>query len=214
MARQPLNSPGDFSGAAAQAPSPQVSRPWHTWAEVTTRVDQLRTFAPFFLEIFAGTARLTQHVCLLGLPVLPPVDIEISEWVPVAQDILDATFWDQLLIFAHAGVLFLVHLGTPYNTFSSARKLDNGPPPLRSRACPLGLPDLSPDNQALVFLGNMFLHRSVELAGAVFLAGGNFSIENPLLSLIYRLHHQCIGWQPKLAPSTWTWISVFLGLRR
>ena len=119
------------------------------------------------------------------MPVLPPVDVELSEWVPEIADVLDAQFWQRIMKLAHAGLLFFVHLGTPCNTFSSARKLDNGPPPLRSKDKPMGLGTLSLDNAALVFLGNMFLARSVELALVVFFTGGDLSIENPLLSLIW-----------------------------
>lgn len=63
--------------------------------------------------------------------------------------------------------------------------LDLGPPPLRSAAFPLGLPDLSEDNTNLVFLGNLFLLRSAEACAAVFAQGGNFSIENPEASLLW-----------------------------
>lgn len=49
----------------------------------------------------------------------------------------------------------------------------------------LGVPDLSPSNQDLVTLGNLFVARSVEVALAVFEVGGNFSIESPLMSLLW-----------------------------
>ena len=77
--------------------------------------------------------------------------------------------------------------GTPCNTFSAARKEDGGPPPLRSMDAPWGLPNLSPENQALVFLGNLFLLRTIEAATIIFLMGGNFSIENPLHSLLWHV---------------------------
>ena len=83
------------------------------------------------------------------------------------------------------GVRFL-HCGTPCNTFSAARKNDGGPPPLRSPDSPLGLPSLSADNDALVFLGNLFLFRSLEACQAVFDLGGDFSIENPEFSLLWQ----------------------------
>ena len=49
----------------------------------------------------------------------------------------------------------------------------------------MGLPLLSETNQAILFKGNMFMLRSVELALFVCLVGGDFSIENPLLSLLW-----------------------------
>ena len=84
---------------------------------------------------------------------------------------------------AHLGGITFVHCGTPCNTFSAARKLDGGPPPLRSPQEPMGLPSLSADNATLVLLGNFFLYRSVEVCTIVYTQGGDFSIENPLLSL-------------------------------
>ena len=53
----------------------------------------------------------------------------------------------------HLGGIFFVHCGTPCNTFSAARKLDGGPPLLRSEQAPMGLARLSPENEALVLLG-------------------------------------------------------------
>lgn len=101
--------------------------------------------------------RLTDHVAALGIPVLPPIDVETytSEWVPPVPrpvDILDAALWDRVMILAHLGAIFFVHSATPCNTFSAARKLDGGLPALRSEAYPLSLPDLSPENHTLVIL--------------------------------------------------------------
>ena len=158
---------------------------WSSWRDVPQDPQEVRRHGTWFLEIFSGSARLTEQVKLLRMPILPPVDIECSPWVPVPQDALDAAFWDRLMSLALIGALFFVHFGTPCNTFTSARKLDGGPRPLRSATQPMGLDDLSPENQALVFLGNCFLFRTVELALAVFDAGGDFSIENPLLSLLW-----------------------------
>ena len=86
----------------------------------------------------------------------------------------------------HAGAIRFVHCGTPCNPFSAARKPDGGPPPLRSRAEPLGLQDLSADNRALVFMGNLFLFRSAEICLVVFNHGGDYSIENPQHSLLWQ----------------------------
>ena len=105
--------------------------------------------------------------------------------VPMAADVLDLQFWDRLLAIAALGGLFFVHFGTPCNTFSAARKDDGGPPPLRSLEFPLGLPTLSSDNTLLVMMGNLFVSRTEELAWLVVLHGGDVSIENPLLSLMW-----------------------------
>ena len=148
-----------------------------------TEVAQL---GPWFLEIFSGTARLSSAVRSLGIPVLPPVDIEVSPEVGSARDVGDLQFWDWLMSLALLGGLFFVHFGTPCNAFSQARKDDGGPPPLRSAQFPMGLPDLSEFNHGFVFLGNLFLERTEELAMVVFWTGGDFSIENPLYSFLWQ----------------------------
>ena len=121
----------------------------------------------------------------MNIPCLPPVDITICQEVPTPFDVVDVEQWDFIFTLCKSGAIMFIHCGTPRNTFSSARKLDGGPPPLRSTAFPLGLPGLSEENMNLVFLGNLFLIRSAEACAAVFAHGGNFSIENPEASLLW-----------------------------
>lgn len=104
-----------------------------------------------------------------------------------ARKCLDEARWSFVMELICAGAVRFVHCGTPCNTFSAARKADGGPPPLRSAAQPLGLSSLSAENAALVFLGNLFVARSVEACLAVFTRGGDFSIENPLKSLLWQV---------------------------
>ena len=158
---------------------------WRSWSDVPRDVESIKASAPWFLEIFSGTATLTQAVRAVGIPCLPPIDITPCAEVPTPFDVVDSDSWDFIMQLAHAGAIRFVHCGTPCNTFSAARKPDGGPPPLRSREVPLGLPGLSPDNHALVFLGNLFLDRSAEVCMVVFDHGGDFSIENPEHSLLW-----------------------------
>ena len=90
-----------------------------------------------------------------GVPVLPPVDVVPSARVTTPRDLLDALFWQKILEVITLGLVFFLHCGTPCNTFTAARKLDGGPPPLRSADAPLGLPNLSEADRMLVFLGNL-----------------------------------------------------------
>lgn len=159
--------------------------PWASWDEVPHDVSLVAAQGPFFLEIFSGTATLTQAVRNAGIPALPPIDITVCSEVPTPFDVVDADQWSFVMQLIQAGAVRFLHCGTPCNTFSAARKLDGGPPPLRSVDQPEGLSDLSFDNAALVFLGNLFLYRSVEACQAVFDRGGNFSIENPEHSLLW-----------------------------
>eukprot|EP00435_Cladocopium_sp_Y103_P044913 s60_g12.t1 len=166
-----------------------LHQPWPSWAELPAQLSSLRPQGPFFLELFAGKAGITEAVHLLGVPVLPPVDIEPSPLVSCPRDLVDAEVWAKIMAIVAAGLVFFLHCGTPCNTFTAARKLDGGPPPLRSHAEPEGLPTLSGSDQLLVFLGNLFLERTAEACLLVFVLGGDFTIENPLLSLIWETAH-------------------------
>ena len=161
---------------------------WPEWDAVLLNLPEALKQAPFFLELFAGTAGLTEAVFLQGVPVLPPVDVVQSRLVAQPQDVVDLDFWVLLMDIIALGVVFFLHCGTPCNTFTSARKNDGGPPPLRSAAQPMGLSSLALDDALLVLLGNLFLSRSVEASLLVFQLGGDFSIENPLLSLMWQTH--------------------------
>lgn len=156
------------------------------WSQVLNDRHWLFSAGPFFLELFAGKAGITEAVFLAGVPVLPPVDIVESDLVQTPVDLVDATFWQSLVDILLLGVVFFLHCGTPCNTFTAARKADGGPPPLRSPQAPLGLEGLSEQDSCLVFLGNVFLDRTVEACSLVFAFGGDFLIENPLLSLLWQ----------------------------
>ena len=172
------------SGSKATA-SARVT--WSSWAAVPRDAHQVAAAGPWFVEIYSGTARLTSVLLELGVKCLPPIDVVTCGMVPSPFDVVDADNWDFILQVAALGGISFIHFGTPCNTFSAARKEDGGPPPLRSALAPEGLETLSGDNAALVFLGNLFLYRTVELALVVYRLGGNFSIENPLFSLMWEV---------------------------
>ena len=171
--------PGDVSG------SKPIGHCWTSWDDVPQDPHAVADQGPYFLELFAGKAGLTRAVQQAGVPVLPPVDIVQSEFVPAPRDILDVDFWDWLMCVIALGGVFFLHTDTPCNTYTAARRHDGGPPPLRSLDYIMGLPGLSTTNQSLVFLGNMFLIRTVEACILVFNLGGDFSIENPLGSFLW-----------------------------
>ena len=87
-------------GSQSQLPN------WDTFLADRARLLQQ---GPFFLELFAGKAGLTEAVHLTGVPVLPPVDIVQSELVPTPQDLVDHAFWKQLLEILALGVVFFLH---------------------------------------------------------------------------------------------------------
>ncbi len=158
---------------------------WGSWQEVPRDVHQVAAAGPWFVEVFSGTARLTQLMREAGIPCLPPIDVTLSDMVPAAFDVVDLGQWEFFMQLVMLGAIFFAHFGTPCNTFSSARKDDGGPPPLRSSTFPLGLPELSSEDGCLTFLGNLFLFRTCEACSAISGLGGDFSIENPLFSLLW-----------------------------
>ncbi|CAL1129875.1 unnamed protein product, partial [Cladocopium goreaui] len=130
------------------------------WSPPHFRPEVLPESGPFFLELFAGKAGISDAVRLAGVQALPPVDIVLSESVPVSVDVVDLTMWHRIMFVLKLGIVLFLHCGTPCNTFTSARKLDGDPPPLRSAAEPLGLPSLSADNEALVMLVRQLIHET------------------------------------------------------
>ena len=106
---------------------------WHPWAEVPRDVAVVAAAGPWFLEIFSGTAMLTK-----AARAVPPTDRHYNpcDMVPQPFDVVDADNWDFIMALVHAGAVRFLHCGTPCNTFSAARKLDGGPPPLRSQEQP------------------------------------------------------------------------------
>ena len=158
---------------------------WTSWDAVPRDPILVAQHGRWFVEIFSGTARLTQSVRKRGIPCLPPIDITICEEVPVPFDILDVENWKLIMQLIYFGAIIFAHFGTPCNSYSAARKEDGGPPPLRSFAFPDGLPSLTGLNACIVFLGNLFKERTCEACLAIVNLGGDFSIENPLHSLLW-----------------------------
>ena len=98
------------------------------WSPPHFRPEVLPESGPFFLELFAGKAGISDAVRLAGVQALPPADIVLSESVPVSVDVVDLTMWHRIMFVLKLGIVLFLHCGTPCNTFTSARKLDGGPP--------------------------------------------------------------------------------------
>ena len=78
------------------------------------------------------------------------------------------------------GIMVAMHFGTPCQSFTMARV-----PAVRTKAFPLGLPDLTPTQSQLVEMGNQLVSVSVKLCLALYTAGRYFSLENPERSLLW-----------------------------
>ena len=78
-----------------------------------------------------------------------------------------------------------LHLGTPCESFSRARDVPPGPPPLRSNERPMGLDCLRPADQIKVTIGNMFMRFSAFLLSLCLRLGVPATMENPQRSRIW-----------------------------
>jgi hypothetical protein len=135
---------------------------------------------PVFLEVFSGTGKLSAAVSERGLPTLL-WDITLGEEYDLMRN------RNRLLILGwiQSRQVCAVHLGTPCQSFSRARDQPGGPPPLRSDALPLGLPDRRPGDQRAIEIGNalMVFSASVLRTCARFLIPA--TMENPGRSRIW-----------------------------
>ena len=134
-----------------------------------------------FIEIFSGCGRLASSVakttgwfCLLW-------DIELGP----EYDLRSPAKRRMLAGWVKSGFVKGFHLGTPCESFSRARDVPPGPPPLRSDLRPLGLDGLKPHDQAKVLLGNLFVRFSVYLLSLAHRLHIPASMENPQRSRIW-----------------------------
>ena len=145
---------------------------------------------PLVVEVFAGKASLSRALLEAGFAVLS-VDHEIKDpQTPIAA--LDLTtqsgqvvLWSML----EQPNLFAVHLGVLCGTSSRARERPvpkhpsrlgaPSPKPLRSGVHPLGVPGLSPTNQARVDSANTLYKLTLNVTLHCLAKGIGVSIENP-----------------------------------
>ena len=85
----------------------------------------------------------------------------------------------------NCGWVIGLHLGTPCDSFTRTHDVPPGPPPLRSHACPLGLPGLRPGDQLKVLTGNLWLRFSAWILQLALQFGLFASMENPQRSRIW-----------------------------
>ena len=143
--------------------------------------------APGFLEIFAGKAGLTQAAKRHGVAVLPPIELLPNEVVLEAVDILQPEVLQHVKALLTGHHVQMVHFGTPCSSFSQARKLDGGPPPLRDRDHLYGLAGLAADDQKALRLGTQLMEVTAQLVTSAQQAGVKWSIENPETSLLWDM---------------------------
>ena len=154
---------------------------WHTWAEVPAAPPE---FGKFFLDIFAGTARLTNTMRTHGWQCLPPIELETNEEVLQGTDLLELDFGAKVRRWLNSGVVRLVHFGTPCTTYSQARRDDGGPRPLRSTEHIRGLPGLTKDEQEYTDMGTALMEATCSLIRCMH-STCHWTIENPAGSMLW-----------------------------
>ena len=136
------------------------------------------------LEIFSGSGhfsaawRRSAH-----LKHVPIFEIDLKNHP--SHDLLSKQCQNMILGWIRSGLVVAVWLGTPCTSFSRARDVPPGPPPLRSDNQPYGLPGLSAADQLKVRIGNelaWFSVRVLTLCASLRIAA---ALENPWTSRIW-----------------------------
>ena len=96
---------------------------------------------PFFVEVFSGTGRLAAAVRSQGVVAY---EFDLTEQGG-RKDLLKKNVLSELRSLIESPYCLGVWFGFPCGTFSSARRNDGGPPPLRGTNCKdiWGLPHLT-----------------------------------------------------------------------
>lgn len=134
------------------------------------------------IELFSGCARLSKAFANQGFQVYA-YDIDYGQGCNLLDPLVTANL--KKFIKKNASRIALVWMGTPCTTWSRARKLDGGPPPLRDDSALEGLPNLSTRDAAKILEGNQLRDISAEIALLCFMLHIAWVIENPFSSRIW-----------------------------
>ena len=144
--------------------------------------------APYGVEVCAGSAVLSSTLISYGLRMYA-VDYEDNKFDPHVPILLrdlrnEADLRDVMTKCASAAY---VHIAPPCGTFSRAREIVPGPPPLRSEEFPRGLQQLTETERTRVESGNKVAMACLRIAKMCTRLGVPFTLENPARSLIWWL---------------------------
>ena len=135
---------------------------------------------PVVVELFSGTARITRALEKCGRMCLA-WDVAYGS----KYDLCDPAARRLLVGWLAAGLISAIWIAVPCQSFTTARDVPPGPPPLRSDARPLGLTDLSVNDQLLVRRGNMFMRFVALLFQRCLFLDIPVVVENPARSRIW-----------------------------
>ena len=127
-----------------------------------------------FIEVFVGSAPVTNALCLHARIVSQPWDLSLGDQFDVLKH------GEIFLQALGKGLVQSIHLATPCQSFSKARN-----PPLRSTDFPEGLPNLTSNQQVLVDTGNSLAAFTAAAVRAAIKSDLYFSVENPQESYLW-----------------------------
>ena len=140
-----------------------------------------------FLEIFAGSARLTAACLDQGMLAygIDHIRYKHARGPVISLDLTSLEHQEILLRWIASGVVGAVALAPPCGTASRAREIPGGPPPLRTDNYPDGLPGLSGISASRVASANSLYAFCARVVQAAEQQGLPWVIENPTNSLFW-----------------------------
>lgn len=185
---------------------------------------------PIFIELCAGSAGLSLYVNAEGFRSIP-VDhsrCDHKSKVPcVILDLSDPAQAQIIINLLRSGNVAAIHAGVPCGTASRAREIAlpggrKGPPQLRSKEFPWGIPGIGPIDQLKVDKANLIYKNVATILDVAIELGILVSIENPKNSYLWDLPwysnllsrgffdvvFQHCRWNPNDMPSRAKWTRI------
>lgn len=148
--------------------------------DIFTDVNRPRRFC---IEIFAGTARVSQSLQAVGFTAYP-IDICLFP----SHNVLNPDVAKGIFNFMRHGRVQLLWIGMPCTTFSRARRNDGlGPGPLRSPEHLWGLLNLKPSDRRKLQEGNQLFRFTIKLLELCEAYSIPYVLENPLTSMAWDM---------------------------
>ena len=136
----------------------------------------------YCLELFAGSSRFAMAMGRLGYYVIA-IDIRFGE----DHDLLSSKLRGAIMGWVQAKAIFAILAGFICSSFSKARNMPGGPPPLRNSENVAGFPDLRPGDAKKVAMGNLFLRWCIKLLRACIVTRTVCVLENPFTSWAWSM---------------------------
>ena len=135
------------------------------------------------LHLFSGDAERADGFAAIAR-VLGFHCIERDTVIDESHNLVNDAVFAEILQLIASGAIRGAVMGTPCSTFSVLRIPQNdsrpaGPPQLRDRRHPMGVPDVPRQNLNELAVANLLVRRTVLIAQALADAGATFIIENP-----------------------------------